>query len=149
MTIDSVRRIVAEDHGGGGCTIGYKRRHDRVDEIADKLIEAFEPFSETLLLEQIAVPEDLDDPQALVDLWVVGAEVQPLGDSPEQAIVIRGTASVPTGAVIELDTEGLTSVLRDGLLRSPELREARLTARLASVSAESGGIPSSEDAQRN
>lgn len=121
-----------------------------MDEIADKLIEAFEPFTDTLLLEQIAVPEDLDDAQAMVDLWVVGAEVQPLGDSQQEAIVIRGTASVPTGAVTELDTEGLTAILRDGLLRSPELREARLSARLASASAATGGgIPSSEDAQRN
>lgn len=120
-----------------------------MDEIAEKLIEAFEPFTDTLLLEQIAVPEDLDDPEALVDLWVVGADVQPLGNSPEEAIVIRGTASVPTGAIIELDTEGFTAILRDGLLRSSELREARLAARLASAGAENGGIPSPEDAQRN
>lgn len=120
-----------------------------MDEIADKLIEAFEPFTDTLLLEQIAVPEDLDDPRALVDLWVVGAQVQSLGDSQQEAIVIRGTASVPTGAIQDLDTERLTDILRDGLLRSPELREARLAARLASASAGIGGIPSPEDAQRN
>lgn len=120
-----------------------------MDEIAGKLIEAFEPFTDTLLLEQIAVPEDLDDAQSMVDLWVVGAEVEPVGDSPEQAIVIRGTASVPTGAVRDLDTDGLTAVLRDGLLRSPELREARLNARLASASAGTGSIPSPQDAERN
>jgi hypothetical protein len=32
-----------------------------------------------LLLEQIAVPEDLDDPNAMIDLWVVGADVHPMG----------------------------------------------------------------------
>lgn len=122
---------------------------DRVDALADKMIEAFEPFSDTLLLEQIAIPEDPDDPRATIDLWLVGAETEPVGDEAEEAIVLRGTASVPTGAVRELDAGKLTALLRDGILDSPEFREAKLTARVASAGTRRTGLPSKADASRN
>jgi hypothetical protein len=122
---------------------------DLVDALANKVVEAFEPFRETLLLEQIAVPEDLDDPNTMIDLWVVGADVHPVGESAEEAIVLRGSASVPTGAVTDLDTGELTELLRCGLLESREFREARLTARVASAGTRTTDIPYGDDIRRN
>lgn len=122
---------------------------DKVDEIANKVIEAFEPFSDTLLLEQIAVPEDLDDPGRRIDLWVVGAEVQPVGESSPEAIVVRGSASIPTGAVRELGTGELTDLIRRDVLESQDFREARLIARVASGGMQTTDIPSASDVHRN
>jgi hypothetical protein len=122
---------------------------DDTNELARKLIEAFEPLGEEVILEQLAVPEDLDDPNTMIDLWVVGADVHPVGESAEEAIVLRGSASVPTGAVTDLDTGELTELLRCGLLESREFREARLTARVASAGTRTTDIPYGDDIRRN
>lgn len=122
---------------------------DMVDALANKVVEAFEPFREMLLLEQIAVPEDLHDPNTMIDLWVVGADTHPVGEDAEEAIVLKGSASVPTGAVMDLDTGELTELLRCGLLESREFREARLTARVASAGTRTTDIPSGDDIRRN
>lgn len=122
---------------------------DQVDAIADKVIEAFEPLCDTLLLEDVAVPEDLDDPRGMVDVRVVGTEVQPVGERPEEAIVIRGSASIPTGAVRELGTGELTDLLRRDILGSQDFREARLTARIASAGTQTTETPSADDVSRN
>lgn len=43
---------------------------DPTDRLARKLISSFEHLTEHLLLEQLAVPEDLQDPEESVELWV-------------------------------------------------------------------------------
>lgn len=122
---------------------------DQVEALADKVIEAFEPFSGTLLLEQIAVPEDLEDPRGAIDLWMVATEAQPVGESSAEAIVVRGSASIPTGAVRELGTGELTDLLRQDILESQDFREARLTARIASAGTQITDVPSADDVRRN
>ena len=47
----------ATEHGGRLATM------DPTDHLARKLISSFEHLQEYLLLEQLAVPEDLADPQ--------------------------------------------------------------------------------------
>ncbi len=122
---------------------------DIVDELARKLISALEPLSEKVVVEQLAVPEDLDDPRGMIDLWMVGTEVQPVGERSEETIVVRGSASLPTGAVRELGTRELTDLLRRDILESQGFREARLTARVASAGTRTTDLPSSEDVRRN
>nr|MBA3792057.1 hypothetical protein [Rubrobacter sp.] len=43
---------------------------DPTDHLARKLISSFAYLEEHLLLEQLAVPEDLSDPDESVELWV-------------------------------------------------------------------------------
>lgn len=122
---------------------------DRVDKLTDKIIRAFEPFSDRLLLERIAIPEDIDNPNAEMDLWVVGAEAQPLDSEARKSIVLRATASIPIEAVVQSDRHELSRLLQENLLDSPEFRHARVTAQVAAAAARSGGVPTEEEAQRN
>lgn len=120
-----------------------------MDKIADKVIRAFEPFSDRLLLERIAVPEDIDDPHAEIDLWVVGTEAQPLGEEAKESIVLRATASISIEAVVQSDRHELSGLLQERLLHSPEFRHARITAYVAAAAIRSGSVPIEEEAQRN
>lgn len=118
---------------------------DSTDELARKLISAFEMFGEELVLEQLAVPEDLDDPEATVDLWVATAEAYDLGEE----LVVRARVSVPTVVALGWDADELGQLFREELLHSEEFRRATRVAGVASRAAELRGFPSPEEAERN
>ena len=127
---------------------------DPTDKLARKLIEAFEPLGEEVILEQLAVPEDLADPQGSVDLWVeivmAGTEASAEA-SREQAdqIVVRARVSLPTAVVLECEVDDLVTLFQEELLHSQPLRRAGTSASVASRAAERDGIPSPEEAELN
>ena len=131
---------------------------DPTDKLARKLIKAFEPLDEEVILEQLAVPENLADPEGSVDLWVeiamkgaeAGAEAS-AGASREQEdhFVVRAKVSVPTAVVLECEVGDLVRLFRKELLHSEMLRRAGTSAGVASRAAERDGIPSFEQAERN
>lgn len=116
---------------------------DSVDELARKLISAFEPLGEEVILEQLAVPEDLANSQECVDLWVVSPGVY------EEQFVARGQVSLPTSVVLEREVEELSRLFRQKLLRSAEFRQATTAAGVASRAADQHGTPSAEEAEQN
>ena len=132
---------------------------DPTDKLAHKLIEAFEPLGEEVILEQLAVPEDLSDPQGSVDLWVeiamkgaeagAGASARVSRDHEEDQFVVRARVSVPTAVVLECEVGDLVRLFREELLHSEPLRRASTSAGVASRAAERDGIPSPEEAERN
>ena len=127
---------------------------DPTDRLVRKLIEAFEPLGEEIILEQLAVPEDLADPQGSVDLWVEitmsGAEASAEASrEQEDQIVMRAKVSVPTAVVLECEMDDLVRLFREELLHSEPLRRASTSAGVASRAAERDGIPSPEEAERN
>ena len=130
---------------------------DPTDKLARKLIEAFEPLSEEVILEQLAVPEDLSDPEGSVDLWVeiatkgdgAGAEASTGTSHEEDQFVVRARVSLPTAVVIECEVGDLVRLFREELLHSEPLRRASTSAGVASRAAERDGIPSPEEAERN
>lgn len=99
---------------------------DPVDELARKLIEAFERFRDSVILEQLCMPEDLTDPACSVDLWVASARAYDL----KEEIVVRGKVSVPTWVALQSDAEELGELFREELLGSDRFGHA---ARVASV----------------
>lgn len=68
---------------------------DRVDELAEKIVEAFEPLSGVIVLEEIAVPEDSDHPKGEIDLWIKSVKSYELADG--YSVVLRGHASLGPG----------------------------------------------------
>ncbi len=118
---------------------------DTVDELARKLISAFEPLSEKVVVEQLAVPEDLDDPRGTIDLWVVSADAPGV----EEQFVVRGKVSMPAAIALDRDADELSRLFREELLRSYEFLQASTVAGVASMSAEECGVPSREQAERN
>lgn len=118
---------------------------DSIDELARKLISAFEMLGEELVLEQLAVPEDLADPEASVDLWVATAEAYGL----EEELVVRARVSVPTVVALQWEADELSQLFREELLHSEQFRHATRVAGVASRAAEEGGVPSPEEAEQN
>lgn len=118
---------------------------DSVDELARKLISAFEMLEEEIVLQQLAVPEDLADPEGTVDLWVATAETY----SFEEELVVRAKVSVPTAVALEWDTGELGRLFREELLHSEQFRRATRVVAVVSRTAEERGVPSSEEAERN
>lgn len=120
---------------------------DATDELARKLIEAFESLEEEIVLEQLAVPEDPGDPTGSVDLWVASAGAF---REQEDQFVVRGQISVPTWAVAEREVGDLVRFFRQELLYSEQFRAAIIHAGIASRAAErGGGMPSPEEAECN
>lgn len=119
---------------------------DATDELARKLIEAFESLEEEIVLEQLAVPENPGDPTGSVDLWVASA-----GASREQdeQFVVRGQISVPTSKVAEREVRDLVGFFRQQILHSEQFRAAITHAGIASRAAERGSMPSPEEAECN
>ena len=131
---------------------------DPTDRLARKLIKAFEPLGEEVTLEQLAVPEDLADPQGSVDLWVEivmkGAEAgteasAKASHEQEDHFMVRARVSVPTEVVLKCEMGDLVRLFREELLHSEPLRRASTSAGVASRAAKRDGIPSPEEAERN
>lgn len=122
---------------------------DSIDELARKLISEFEELEEEVVLEQLAVPEDLADHEGTVDLWVAiasaNAEVYGLGEE----LVARARVSVPTAVALQWDADELGQLFREELLHSEQLRWASRVAGVASRIAEERGVPSPKEAERN
>ncbi len=119
---------------------------DAVDGLARKLIEAFERLRDSLVLEQLAVPEDLADPAGSVDLWVASAGSY---DDPEEGIVVRGRVTMPTAVALENDAEELSLLFREELLGSERFGRAGGVARVVGRVADGRGVPSPEEAEKN
>lgn len=126
---------------------------DCVDELARKLISAFEELEEEVILEQLAVPEDLADPEGTVDLWVVIALATAMPaaetDDAEEELVVRATVSVPTEVALQWEAEELGHLFREELLDSQQFRHASSLAGVAFRAAEEHGVPSQEEAEQN
>jgi hypothetical protein len=122
---------------------------DDTDELARKLIEAFEPLGEEVILEQLAVPEDLTDPEGTVDLWVATAVATAETYDFEEEVVVRAKVSFPTTVALEWEAAELGLLFREELLNSQQFRYATRVAGVASRAAEERGLPSSEQAERN
>jgi hypothetical protein len=105
---------------------------DTVDGLARKLINSFEHLEEHLLLEQLAVPEDLNNP-----------------DGTQEEIVVRGHLSLPTSVVTERNVRELARLFKDELLGSEHFRHATNVAGVAGMVADKGSVPSTEEAQLN
>lgn len=118
---------------------------DSTDELARKLISVFEEFEEELVLEQLAVPEDLADPEGTVDLWVATADTY----SFEEQLVVRATVSVPTEVALGWEADELSQLFREELLQLEEFKRASRVAGVASLAAEEHGVPSPEEAEQN
>lgn len=122
---------------------------DPIDELTRKLISAFEELEDELVLEQLAVPEDLADPEASVDLWVAIAMATAEAYGLEEELVVRARVSVPTAVALEWDADELVQLFREELLHSQEFRQATRVAGVASLVAEEHGVPSQEEAEQN
>lgn len=118
---------------------------DPIDGLARKLISSFEDLEEHLLLEQLAVPEDLSDPEGSVELWVASAGTY----SAEEEIVVRGHLNLPTSVAIERNVRELAQLFKEELLGSEHFRYATTIAGVAGTAADEGGVPSAEEAQLN
>lgn len=116
---------------------------DEIDGLACKLMEVFEAL-EDLLLEELAVPEDLNDPEGSVDLWVASDGVR-----GEQEISVRGRISLPTTVALTLSAQELAELLWEELLGSVEFKEAALVAHVVGRTFEERSVPSPEDASLN
>lgn len=118
---------------------------DPTDHLARKLISSFEQLEDHLLLEQLAVPEDLSDPDGSVELWVASTEAF----SAEEQFIVRGHLSLPISVVIERNAQELAHLFKDELLASEQFRHATTVAGVAGKAADEGGVPSAEEAQLN
>ena len=118
---------------------------DTVDGLARKLISSFEHLEEHLLLEQLAVPEDLYDPEGSVELWVASSRAY----GTQEEIVVRGHLSLPTSVVTERNARELARLFKDELLGSEHFRHATNVAGVAGAIADKGSVPSTEEAQLN
>lgn len=125
--------------------IVYDQSMDTVDELARKLISAFEELEEEIVPEQLAVPEDLADNEGSVDLWVATAETCDLGEE----LVVRARVSVPTAVALQWDADELGRLFREELLNSEQFRQATRVAGVACRAAEERGVPSPEEAEQN
>lgn len=112
---------------------------DDVEKLARKLIDVFDRL-EDLLLEELAVPEDLNDPEGSVDLWVA---------SGEEEISVRGRIILPTWIALTLSPQELAELFGEELLGSEEFKEAALVAYIVERTAEKRRVPSPEDAALN
>lgn len=120
---------------------------DRVDRLADKIVEAFEPLSEVIVLEQIAVPEEPEDPTGEVDLWIKSAKNYGLADG--RHMILRGTVSLSALAAQSCSTAELTGHFREQILGSEEFRTAGLAAEVAAKSSRKSGGMGPETAHMN
>lgn len=118
---------------------------DPIDSLVRKLISSFENLQEHLLLEQLAVPEDLSDPEGSVELWVARTGTYSTGEQ----IVVRGHLSLPTSVALERNAEELTQLFKEELLASQRFRHATTVAGVVGKAADEGRVPSAEDAQLN
>jgi hypothetical protein len=118
---------------------------DTVDSLTRKLISCFEHLEDYLLLEQLAVPEDLWDPEGSVELWVASTGTY----SAEEEIVVRGHLSLPTSVAVERDAEELAQLFKEELLGSGHFRHASTVAGVAGKAADERGVPSAKEAQLN
>lgn len=118
---------------------------DPIDGLARKLINSFEHLQENLLLEQLAVPEDLSDPDGSVELWVASTETY----STEEEIIVQGYLSLPTTVAIERNAQELAWLFKQELLASEQFRHATTVAKVAGTAADEGGVASAEEAQLN
>lgn len=117
---------------------------DEVEKLARKLIDAFGAL-EGLLLEEVAVPEDLDDPEGSVDLWVSSNETC----GGRQEISVRGRISLPAGIALALNTRELAELFGEELLGSEEFKEAALLSCIMERAWKERGAPSPEGASLN
>jgi hypothetical protein len=85
---------------------------DTVDSLTRKLISSFEHLEDYLLLEQLAVPEDLWDLEGSVELWVASTHAY----GSQEDIVVRCHISVPTSVVLERNARELAQLFKDELL---------------------------------
>ena len=97
---------------------------DPIDSLARKLISSFEDLEEHLLLEQLAVPEDLSDREGSVELWVASTDTYSTGEQ----IIVRGHLSLPTSVALERNAEELTQLFKEELLASQRFRHATTVA---------------------
>jgi len=118
---------------------------DTLDSLTRKLISSFEHLGDYLLLEQLAVPEDLWDLEGSVELWVASTHAY----GTQEDIVVRGHISVPTSVVLERNARELAQLFKDELLGSEHFRHATTVAGVAGTVADKGGVPSAEEAQLN
>ncbi len=118
---------------------------DPIDGLAHKLINSFEHLQEDLLLEQLAVPEDLSNPDGSVELWVASTETY----STEEEITVQGYLSLPTTVAIERNAQELARLFKEELLASEQFRHATTVAKVAGTAADEGGAPSAQEAQLN
>jgi hypothetical protein len=118
---------------------------DPIDGLARKLINSFEHLQENLLLEQLAVPEDLSDPDGSVELWVASTE----NYSTEEEIIVQGYLSLPTTVAIERNAKELARLFKEELLASEQFRHATTVAKVAGTAADEGCASSAEEAQIN
>lgn len=118
---------------------------DPTDHFARKLIDSFAHLEEHLLLEQLAVPEDLSNPDESVELWAASTGTY----SAEEEIVVRGHLSSPTAVALKRGAEELAQLFREELLDSEHFRRATTVAGVAGKSADEGGVPSAEEARLN
>lgn len=118
---------------------------DPIDTLARKLVSSFEHLEEHLLLEQLAVPEDLQDPEESVELWVANTNAY----GAHKEIVVRGHISVPTSVVIERNAGELAQLFKEELLGSEHFRHATTVAGVVGRVADKDAVPSAEEAQLN
>jgi len=118
---------------------------DTLDSLTRKLISSFEHLEEHLLLEQLAVPEDLYDPEGSVELWVASSRAY----GTKEEIVVRGHLSLPTSVVTERNVRELARLFKNELLGSEHFRHATNVAGMAGTVADKGSVPSTEEAQLN
>lgn len=116
---------------------------DEVEKLARKLIDVFGAL-EGLMLQEIAVPEDLDDPEGSVDLWVSSDEA--CGD---EEISVRGRISLPTSIARTLSVQELAELFDEELLGSVEFQEAELVAHITERATQERGVPSPRDTSLN
>lgn len=105
---------------------------DPKDGLARKLINSFEHLEEDLLLEQLAVPEDLSDPEGSVEMWVASTETY----STEEEIIVQGYLSLPTTVAIERNPQEPAWLLKEELLASEQFRHATTVAKVAGTAAD-------------
>ena len=122
---------------------------DKVDELAALVIEAFTEHMKGFYLEQLAVPEDLDDPKEDVELWVMSEEPFVPEGSEWAGPRIHAHVSVPVVLMEDKDAVQLAQMFAEAISSSRDYRAARRRAGLI------GGmdptlIPSSlEEAEMN
>jgi hypothetical protein len=113
---------------------------DDTDELARKLIEAFEPLGEEVILEQLTVPEDLTDPEGTVDLWVATVVATAETYDFEEEVVVRAKVSVPITVALEWEAAELGLLFREELLNSQQFRHACRVVSVTSLAAQERGL---------
>ena len=121
---------------------------DRTDELAATLMEAFTCYLDGFCLEQLAVPEDLDDPGGEVELWIRSEECFVEEESRDKhgwdGPILRCYLSISAGVVEGLDAPDLAGVFEQAIAHSEEHQQARNMGRLLGQ-VDPERIPSSDE----